>query len=188
MSLRRVTGAGTEPVDLATAKLHLRVTTDDEDARITSLIKAARMAVEERIQRALITQTWRLGLDRFPWDGRIVLPRPPLISVDSITYTDDQGTPGQTVPSSDYVVDVRSEPGRIWRAEDASWPATARQPDVVLIEYQAGYGEAGTDVPQAIIEALLLELGALYDRAPDSRPGRAIESLLGPFEHGWAWA
>jgi hypothetical protein len=108
-SVTVVTGPTQEPLSLAEAETHLRVTSDEEDGLILSLIKAARRQVETDTRRALLTQTLRLTLDRFPvgplidnhrepvWGtdpyhlsryGMILVPRPPLQSVTSIVYTD----------------------------------------------------------------------------------------------------
>ncbi|MGN5354335.1 head-tail connector protein [Ralstonia sp. L16] len=53
-------------MSLAEAKLHLRVDFTDDDALITSLIAAARMAAENICRRAFVTQKWELTLDGFP--------------------------------------------------------------------------------------------------------------------------
>ena len=50
-----VTPPAAEPVDLTTAKLHLRVTDAAQDALITIFIQSARGYVEQVTGRALIT-------------------------------------------------------------------------------------------------------------------------------------
>lgn len=66
------TAPSAEPVDLTTAKLHLRVTDTAQDTLITAFITAARMHVEAVCQRALINQVWTITYDRF--DSPILLP------------------------------------------------------------------------------------------------------------------
>jgi hypothetical protein len=58
-----------EPIDLPTAKLHLRVEITDDDALISALITAARQYCEAALKQALITQGWTLYLDSFPSAG-----------------------------------------------------------------------------------------------------------------------
>jgi uncharacterized phiE125 gp8 family phage protein len=58
-----VTPPTIEPVSLAEAKAHLRVTEADDDALIAGYILAARHAAESYIRGALITQTWDYSLD-----------------------------------------------------------------------------------------------------------------------------
>lgn len=69
MSLKRLSGPSGEPVTLAEAKLHLRVTETSQDALISALITAARGAAEQITRRQLMTSQFLLTLDRFPWPG-----------------------------------------------------------------------------------------------------------------------
>lgn len=64
-------GASVAPVDLAAAKVHLRVDADDtsEDALIRSLILAAMLAVEGKIFRRVYPDSAPLDLDP---DGMVV--------------------------------------------------------------------------------------------------------------------
>ena len=84
-------GPAAEPVTLAEAKAFLRVDVTAEDAFITTLITAARLHVEGTTGRALISQTWRVGLDCWPESREVVLPIAPLISISAITVFDDDG-------------------------------------------------------------------------------------------------
>lgn len=177
-----------EPISTAEAKAHLRVDTSDDDSLIDGLVIAARETAENILNRALITQTWQLVLDAFPSGSRVLsrfppttvvqpytamspwylsggfkVPFPPLQSVSSITYIDQEGSPG-TVTSSDYIVDTAHEPGRVFLKYGASWPSVTLQPAAgVTIEYVAGYGDAAADVPQAIKQAMFLIMGHLYE-------------------------
>lgn len=149
-------------VTLAEAKLHLRVEHDAEDTLITRIVAAATERAEEIQARAYVTQTWRLGLPRFPVGRVIRLPRPPLQAVTSIAYTDPAGE-SQTLPDSTYRVLIDGVPGRVVLARDAAWPATADEPDAVRVTYTAGYGDLGADVPEEQRAAVLLFVGHLYE-------------------------
>lgn len=63
-----------EPISLNDAKNYLRVDHAADDALITSMISAARIQVESRTRRALMTQTWRVVLDRWPLSGSVISP------------------------------------------------------------------------------------------------------------------
>lgn len=154
MGIRVVTPPAEELIDLATAKLHLRIDGPDEDLLVGSLITAARLTVERQCWRQLASATLRFSCDAFP-DGPIYLPRPPLQSVTTINYTDSSGTQRE-LNSSEYHVDAESEPGRI--VAKSGWPATANQPGCVSIDYVAGMAS----LPEDLQAAILLIVGHLY--------------------------
>jgi hypothetical protein len=56
-----------EPVTLAEAKDHCRVTFADDDSLITSYIQAARETVEAFLGRSLVSKGYRQSLDSFPY-------------------------------------------------------------------------------------------------------------------------
>ncbi len=178
MGLKLITAPATEPISLTEAKAQLREKTIDNDAEITSLIPRARQYAEDFTHRALITQTWELTLDVFPvW--AICIPKAPLSSVTSIQYIDADGNT-QTLASSKYIVDTKSEPGRITPAYGESWPATRDQVNAVMITFIAGYGDS-TSVPKPIAEAIELQVEILYDRPDEAYLAvleRARDALL----------
>ena len=133
----------------------------DDDDYITDLITAARERVELDQERALITQTITLKMDRFPAGNFFTLPRPRLISVTSIKYNDTDGDE-QTLSSANYVVDVYSEPGRVALENTESWPSTEGNINDVEVIYTAGWGAAATNVPLATKQAMLLLIGDTY--------------------------
>lgn len=149
-----------EPVKLAEAKLHLRIDHDTDDALITSLIKVAREWCESYQNRAYITQTITWKLDDFP--RVFIVPKPKLQSVTTIKYIDVNGEE-QTLSSSEYDVDVYSQPARIVEAFNSSWPGIRGDINSVEVIYVAGYGDAATDVPESVIAAMKLLVGHLYE-------------------------
>lgn len=194
MILRVVTPPASEPVTLAEAKVHLRIDTSDEDTLVNGYIVAARQMCELESRRAFVTQTWDLSLEAWPEEGEIVLPRPPLQSVSSVTYVDSTGAP-QTFASGDYLVDVASEPGRVILGYGKSWPsATLRPGPSIVVRFVAGYGAAGA-VPQMYKQAILLMVGHYFENreavfavpnisaTPLPLP-LAVQSLLA-IERGW---
>lgn len=166
MGLSLTSAPASEPVTLTEAKAHLRETGTGQDTLITSLITAARRWCEQYQQRAYITQTYTLKLDGFPCEPEgitgpvILLPKPPLVSVTSITYVDGDGA-SQTVSASDYVVQTDTTPGQIALAYDDTWPVTRAQENAVTVVYVAGYGAAAA-VPETVKAAIKLVLADLY--------------------------
>ena len=111
-ALQHIDHPSEEPVTLQEAKAHLRVDGPEQDQWITKAIAAAREFCETFQGRAYITQRLALSLERWPCGRSIYLPRPPLQSVEAVTYTLADGTV-QTFDSALYVVDTTAEPGAI---------------------------------------------------------------------------
>ncbi len=183
-----------EPVSLDEAKAHLRVETDDEDGLIDGLIVAARELVETTTRRAVMPQTWDLVLDGFCAseyyrDGALILPKPPVTAVSSISYVDTTGTT-QVLPSSQYRTELPAGPkamrARITEAYGVSWPSTRAVMGAVTIRFVCGYANEGA-VPYGIKAAMLLLIGHWYARREASSDGAigetvpGVESLLWPY-------
>jgi uncharacterized phiE125 gp8 family phage protein len=194
MTLKLITAPATEPVTASEAKSHLRVDTTADDTLIGTLITAARQHVENHLRRALITQTWELVMDAFPAGDVIRLPRPPLVSVTSIKYTDVAGSES-TFSSAAYVVDTDSTKGRVVLKSGESWPSdTLAAANGVRVRYVAGYGSAAA-VPNPIRQAVLLLIGTLYENRESVLVAQGVtvaqlpfgvEALLMPYRiFGW---
>ena len=148
------TGAGT---GTGTAALGI------EDTLINTLIKAARKRLEADTGRALITQTWDLFLDRFPVDdGPIYIPKPPVQSITSIKYIDSDGVE-QTWDGANYRTDLKSAPARITPAYNVSYPTARDITNAVTVRFVCGYGAAGSDVEDDLVQAVKLLVGHWYE-------------------------
>lgn len=194
MSLSLVTGATLLPHTIDEIKAHARVEDDqvDEDGLLMTYYRAALAHLEGEdgiLGRALLTQTWDLRMDRFPWSDSmpILVPLSPLASVTSITYTDTDGT-SQTWAASKYDVDANSEPGRIVPSYGESYPATRDEIDAVTVRFVAGYGAARASVPEPIRLALLALTAHWYEeRVPIitgtivSRTPFHVDQLVAPY-------
>lgn len=178
MRLKLVTPPALEPVTTAEAKSHMRVDIGDDDGYIEDdLIPAARIYFEETAWRALITQTWRLNLDEWPESNEIELPRSPLQSVTSVVYKDADGTPA-TWPTSSYIVDTDSEPGRIVLADGESWPNVTLYPaNPIVITFVAGYGNAASDVPAQMKRCIKLLIAHWYENREGTVGGTIIRDV-----------
>lgn len=161
MALQLISPPEIEPISLEEAKLHLKVETDDDDELISGLIRAAREYCETFQNRAYITQTWQLWLDAFPEVPYIEIPKPPLQAVDSVMYYDRDG---EAHEFSGYLVDTKSQPGRVVLKAGCYWPSLALQlSNGVCITFTAGYGDDAESVPQRIKQAILLVVGSWYE-------------------------
>ena len=194
--LKLVTAPATEPVTLAEAKAHLRVTASDEETLITALIVSARQAAEEFTRRAFITQTWDYALDASGlgaggdygegWSegiearslkDAIEVPRPPLISVTSVKSYDTSNVEA-VFSSSNYFVDTLSEPGRIALNLGQVWPTNLRAANALIVRFNAGYGAASA-VPQKIKDAILRHVAHLFENREGSGDVQFAGQLAG---------
>ena len=193
MPTDRITDATTEPVTLAEAKVHLREPLEDadNDTYIAALITSARLDAEHRLQRTLITTTWRLTLDAFPAvcagarDDAIRLAMGRVIAVQSITYVDAAGAT-QTLAADQYRVDLSGDVARITPAYGLSWPTTRAVTGAVQVNYTAGYGASAAAVPAPIKSWIKLAMGDLYDQRSRSAERPAVpqhfaDALLDPY-------
>lgn len=162
MGLTVKTAPTSEPLTTAEAKLHCRIDADEteENDYVGSLVKAARLWVENVTWRTLITTTFELRLDQF-CDTPILVPRPPLQSVAHIKYLDTNGTL-QTWNSANYEVDIYGTPGRIRPIATGSWPNVGAYQNAVLIEFDAGYGDDPEDVPEDLRVAMKMMVAHWY--------------------------
>ena len=155
-----------EPVSLDLAKSHLRILDDtSEDALITGYIVAAREWVENYTGHALVQREFVEA--HAPERGVISLYRKPIVEVSVADFAD-----------------TRIVAGRLFPASGSSWPALS-YPDRFTVTYTAGYAEG--EVPQALIQAVLLLVGHFWSNreAATDRPvtevPMAVESLCGQF-------
>lgn len=167
-----------EPVTTAEARKQVELPTSytTHDTHLDRLVKAARLKAEEITGRQICTATWDLFLDSFDYDEPwLYVPKPPLQSVTSITYVDTDGAT-QTWTSTNYVVSVSREPGRIALAYGITWPSIRFQPDAVRVRYVAGYGAAAS-VPESIKQAILLMVGHWFDHREDAVVGATASEV-----------
>jgi len=155
-------------ISLNDAKRHLRFTSQEEDPVIRRLIKAATTWIEDFTHRQLLPATFRQEFECFPSSSSdpIKILRPPLQSVTSVQYYDEDGTL-QTWDPAEYQVDVVSEPGRLMPLPNYSWPSTqSGRFGAVQVTFVAGYATKDL-IPENIISAMLMLIGSLFARRED---------------------
>lgn len=164
--LTLITPPAAEPVTLAEAKAHLRLDGTADDALVSTLIIAARLLCEMWTGRALLTQTWQLRRDAAPDGNSLCLPKAPLQAVVHIKTYDDLDA-ATLCAAATYFVDTASAPGRVVLRQGAVWPAVARSAAGFEVQFTAGYGAAGSDVPAPLRQGLLTHVARLYSQRGD---------------------
>ena len=183
MSLLLTTPPSVEPVSLAEAKAHLRITHTDDDTYISTLIVAARRLVEARSGLRLLQQSWSIFLDAWPGDGIIELLLAPVSSVVDIVTYGELDTPA-TIDPAHYFLDGASRPVRIVFRQ-GRYPANpGRRAKGIEIKVQAGFGATAASVPQELKQAVLLITAHWFSKRGEADDGvlplAAIE-LLSPY-------
>jgi uncharacterized phiE125 gp8 family phage protein len=179
------TAPAVEPVSLAEAKAHCRISHNTEDQLLANLIATARAWVEQYTGRSLYTQTWQLSLPGFA--SRLWLPRAvPLTSITFVKYYDADNVL-QTLATSVYTAPAFSEPAVIQLVEGQSWPSVAIRTDAVQVEYVTGTSTIEA-IPRPLLHAILLLVGHWYENREPAITGHtsnpiefAVEALCGPY-------
>jgi uncharacterized phiE125 gp8 family phage protein len=169
-----------EPVSLAEAKAHLRITHNDEDALLGALIASARRIAEARTGLCFLAQGWTLFRDDWPEDGMIEIPLSPVMAVEELAVfgEDDEKA---VIESSHYVVDLASRPSRLMLRGSRQWQRPGRRLNGIAVKLQAGFGPDAQSVPQPLRQAVLLVVAHLYAHRGDVQmPGlpASAEALL----------
>lgn len=161
-----------EPLTLEETKTYLRITSDQEDTHVHSLIAASRAYVEGVTGRALLKQGWLLHLTppyppSFPLtqtkQGELIfsLPRPPLISIVS-------------VKAREKTIAYGKEEDKI-RLSPLYWDCP------LAIAFWAGYGETPDSLPPDLKMAVLMGVRYLYEgqeiRLPLLTPYRVFKII-----------
>lgn len=183
-TLRRVTAPTVEPVTVAEAKEVADIDGSDADALVQVLIKAAREHVEDETGLALVTQTWRMTLNCWPFERRdqwfdgvrelpvteleaetVLIPKAPFQSIDAVNTIDESGTATEWAASNYYAV-IEQDYGRLCRKAGHVWPTTSRDFGGIEIDFLCGFGALATDVPDDLRLAVKMIVKHWYDH-PD---------------------
>jgi uncharacterized phiE125 gp8 family phage protein len=168
------TGPSSTVISLAEAKTFLRIDSDydDDDSYITSLINVATSVVEEFTRRRLISQTLNIYYDYFP--PYIDLQVGDRITVSHVKYYDTNNSL-QTLAASNYDLDTRIKPGRIYESENGDFPDTFERPNAVEVEFIVG--ATASDVPAPIVQAIYIIIGRYYENRQDVVMGTQVNEL-----------
>jgi len=155
----RVTAPTLYPVTLDELKSELQILDDDSvNGRLKRILGQAADQVERDTNRVLMTQTWKLLIDRFP--AEILLPKVPVQSVSFIKYT--IGGVLTTLDSTLYQTDFASEPCRIRPILGRYWPYYDPWTlNAVQIQWIAGYTSQSL-VPPVAKAAVLYAARQMY--------------------------
>lgn len=142
-----------EPLHVNDVRQHLRQDITDDDNLIGLYLGSARAYAEDLCRKQFVSARMMFKFDAFPTNysggwvvdygvnmvgNAILLPKSPVIEVESIQYIDTGGNQ-QTVPTTDYIVDLVSEPARITPVFGKIWPISRPQIGAVWVIFKVGY-------------------------------------------------
>lgn len=191
------TEPASEPVELASFKAFLKVDGDADDTVITSILKAARIAIENFTNRPIITTGFTQVQDNFEYSngallstqnqlamqqgiytenfgqGFIKLLKKPVTAITSIKTYDGDGT-ASTLATSNYTLDAVAN--RVLLNDSITMPSDVRPRGGVEVIYEAGYALA--DVPEVFKTAIYMYGQSIYDA---NRPNANTELVAEPY-------
>ena len=198
--LVQVAAPTAEPVLIQDLREWIRDEFNDQQVNLLqSLIMAARITLENAIERSFMPQTWQRWQDSFlptwywrpdnmayfprqweqaPWMPRafaIGLPRGPLNLAAGpvlINYVDQNGNPQTLTQDTDFTVDETQIMPVVVPAYGKQWPITRMMPKSVTITYPTGFNVDGSPpvpVPEPLKNAIKM-LAANYYEQPEGIP------------------
>jgi uncharacterized phiE125 gp8 family phage protein len=98
--------------------------------------------------------------------------------VTSIT-TYDRDNDSSVFSNTNYQVDTAG--ARIFLNAGASYPVNLRDNNAIEILFVAGYGNAATDVPEPIKQAVLIHISKMYEHRGVCEMPKSAKQLLNDF-------
>lgn len=156
MTMKLIKPPALEPVTLAEVRQFLRLADNSEDGLLDGLVKAARETLEAQTGLALINQTFRLYIDQWPSCGLVKLGKYPVQSIVSVTAYREDGTP-VVIADHDLHLESASRPARLYIASRMA------NSGALEVDFVAGFGETGKDIPDALRHAILTLVAHWYE-------------------------
>lgn len=169
--MKIITPATTEPITLALARKQCRVDPEgsppvhEDDELIELFLSTAREWCEAYLGKLIAPTLVEISGNEFA--DEITLESGPVLSVESITYYDEDGAQ-QTIDPGNYELDTTEQIAVIRLVGDATWPTTDGTNDNIRVRYTIGYSVVGESpqvapLPKSIKTAILLLTNHLYE-------------------------
>ena len=183
--LTLVTPPVLEPLTLREIKRHLNLADQfvrDDVLIFQQLLPQSRRELEDYCNRALITQSWRLTLDRPPTE--VLLPRNPVQSITLVEYENADGDLVE-VPNEQIRLLTDREPAVLHLAYPQPWPSDrGRNLAGIRVDYVAGYGATAAAVPAGIKGCILRLIETYYRFRGQTAPPDTLYWAMDQFRVG----
>ncbi|WP_417848374.1 head-tail connector protein [Thalassoglobus sp.] len=155
-ALTITTPAATLPISVADLKTHMRITHSADDDYITDLAWMAYAWIEREADITISETSYSLVLSQF--DPVVIIPKPPVQSLDSLTYYDtDNQSQSLSVGTDFYLVNSTKQAAMLTPVE--RWPSVFDRPDAINIEFTC----ESDPVPHQVPHLMRLLVGAAYE-------------------------
>ena len=167
MMLIEETAPAAEALPVAALREHLRLGTgfeiaqdSAEDMALAGFLRAAIATIEARTGKVLLTRRFRMQLD--DWRDRLgqTLPLAPVIAVERIEIDDGMGTVTE-VPAENWRLLPHGQRPMILPA-GVILPHVPRR-GLVNVTFRAGFGEAWSQVPADLAQAVIMLAAQYYE-------------------------
>lgn len=159
MTSKRISDPAVLAVTVQQAKAHLRISANDDDDVVQSLLAAAIDFLERDTGLSLINQTWRFWFDAVPDDKVLLIDRRPANDIVSFIGYDLTGN-AASIGAESYFLNTVTVPARLRLAADQDWQVAVNGLEV---DVRSGFGETGADVPSSLVQAILCLVAHWYE-------------------------
>jgi len=167
-SLQETSQPAVLPLAVADVKTYLRVDHNNDDSLIETLIEAATKLCEQATGLSLINRDISLYMDS--WDNEILpLPSAPIVAVEAIKIYSSETVSNVYLASNYYVDNKNLYSPRIVLKSGPVIPLAGIDVNGIEIQYTAGFGTSGEDVPALLKQGILQVVAYLYENRGDSQ-------------------
>lgn len=171
------------PITVQEAKNQSRVTLKEEDELIQVYIRTATRLCEDFMQRSIVEKQYNHFQDRFPFllSDELILEFGKVKSIESFSYTDEDGNAIDALASGLFETNLSVEPARIRPIDTEAWPTTKRTYNAVTLTYTAGYAADPTslEIPQAVKMGIMWMVAHLFEnREPMKKKVTLPDSVM----------
>lgn len=155
-ALTITTPAATLPISVADLKTHMRISHSADDDYITDLAWMAYAWIEREADITISQTSYSLMMGDF--EPVVYLPKPPLTSLNSVSYYDTDGTSHTLSQNTDFYL-VNSTRQAAYLAPVDRWPSVYDRPDAITIAFTC----ESDPVPYQVLHLMRLLVANAYE-------------------------
>jgi uncharacterized phiE125 gp8 family phage protein len=180
MVFELVTAGKFDAIDLANARLHLKIPTNitAEDDLLKGYVRSATKYFEKQANITVSTSTWAGHQDRFPASCMLTVNKNPVTSITKVEYYNESNVlTNDLVEGTDWIGDIVSWPARIYMLNT---PNLYLRPNAVKVTFVAGYSSLA-EVDERVKQAIRL----LITECEQDRASYVKGNIVSTFPRGF---